>query len=125
MTCDDSERKAKKAKADSAKITNYIAKVASYRAGGDRGKCLKVLKAYASYVADNPDEAKYKSIKTDNKVFKTKVKPFVGAKQLLLAVGFSPTDDGNALVLTSEATDLELLSDTKNKLVAAMEEYNK
>jgi len=122
---DDSERQAKKAKADATKITNYIAKVASYRAGGDGGKCLKVLKAYVSNVADNPDEAKYKSIKTDNKVFKTKVKPFVGAKQLLLAVGFSPTDDGNALVLTNEATDLELLSDTKNKLIAAMEEYNK
>merc|ERR1712038_1311031 len=36
----------KKAKASVAKIDEYIKKVASYRAGGDGGKCLKILLAY-------------------------------------------------------------------------------
>ena len=46
----------KKPKASVAKIDDYIKKVSSYRAGGDGGKCLKVLLAYVGNVVDKPDE---------------------------------------------------------------------
>eukprot|EP00977_Amphora_coffeiformis_P028748 scaffold36847_cov176-Amphora_coffeaeformis.AAC.1 len=113
----------KKFKADASKIDDYIKKVSAYRAGGDGGKCLKILKTYVSNVVDNPDEPKFKTIKTDNNVFKTKVRPFIGGKQLLLAVGFKPTEDGNFLVLSDEHTDAQLLADTKAKLEAALIAY--
>lgn len=112
--------KPKKAKADPSKIDEYIKKVTSYRAGGDGEKCLKVLKAYIGNVADSPDEEKFKSINMENKVFKTKVKPLIGAKQLLLAVGFAPKEgDATTLELGSDA-DLQLIKDTKEKLVKAL-----
>lgn len=114
------ERDPKKFKADASKIDDYIKKISSYRAGGDGGMCLKVLKICVSNVVDNPNEPKYKTIKTDTKTFTKKIKPFVGGKQLLMAVGFLPTEDGKALVLSDEHVNLNLLADTKAKLEAAM-----
>lgn len=118
-----SQSKPKKAKADPGKIDEYIKKVSSYRAGGDGEKCLKILKAYIGNVADNPDEEKFKTINMENKVFKTRVKPFIGGKQLLLAVGFSPKEgDVTTLELNPDA-DMELLKDTKEKLDKALAEF--
>ncbi|GKY96712.1 hypothetical protein MPSEU_000630700 [Mayamaea pseudoterrestris] len=109
--------------ASATKIGEYIDKVSSYRAGGDGGKCLKVLLAYIGNVVDHPDEAKYRTINMDNKVFKTKVKGLIGAKQLLLAVGFEPSKtNADALELAEEA-DAALLTETKTKLQAALERY--
>jgi len=108
-----------------AKIDEYISKVASYRAGGDGGKSLKVLKILVGNAADNPGEEKYKSISMETKTFKNKIKPFVGAKNLLLAVGFGLPEvknDGTRLVLKDDA-DLELLKATKVKLEQAMVKY--
>ena len=119
----DAESPAKKKPAVSAaKIDEYISKVSSYKAGGDGGKCLKILKAYVGNVVDKPTEDKFKSINTENKVYKTKVKPFVGAKALLMAVGFSPNESGDAMVLKEDA-DLDVLKTTKQKLEAAFAAY--
>lgn len=60
-------QKQKKSHPEVAKIDEYIKKVSSYRAGGDGGKCLKILKAYVGNVADNPGEDKFKKINMDNK----------------------------------------------------------
>jgi thiol-disulfide isomerase/thioredoxin len=57
----------KKSHPEVAKIDDYIKKVSSYRAGGDGGKCLKILKTYVGNVADNPREDKFKNINMDNK----------------------------------------------------------
>lgn len=105
------------------KIDDYIQKVSSYRAGGDGGKCLKILKAYVGNVADNPSEEKYKTINTDNKTFKTKVKPFVGAKQLLQAVGFSPKEGDATLLELQPDADPKVLEQTKTKLEAALASF--
>ena len=107
--------------ASSSRIDEYITKISSYKAGGDGGKCLKILKAYVGNVADNPDESKFQSINMENKAFKAKVKPFVGAKQLLQAVGFSAGEPGT-LVL-HEDFDRELFKETKAKLEAALAAY--
>ena len=56
------------------------------------------------------------------KAYKTKVKPFVGAKSMLLAVGFSPNEAGTQLLLKEDA-DLQVLADTKTKLCAAVDGY--
>ena len=97
--------------------------MASYKAGGDGGKCLKILKIYIANVADNPSEEKYKTINMENKAYKTKVKPFAGAKSLLLAVGFQQAEkDPTSLVLDPEA-DAQLLASTKQKLEDAIIAY--
>ena len=104
------------------KIDDYIQKVSSYRAGGDGGKCLKILKAYIGNVADHPTEDKYQSINMENKAFKTKIKPFIGAKLVLLAVGFAPKE-GDATQLVWKPSDnhhLQVLKDTKQKLIKAI-----
>lgn len=112
----------KKMHASTAKIDDYIQKVSAYRAGGDGGKCLKILLAYVGNVVDNPEEEKFKTINMENKAFKQKVKPFIGAKHLLLAVGFKENKEGDALVL-EDGADRKILADTKAKLAAALEKY--
>ncbi|CAB9512988.1 Thioredoxin H2 [Seminavis robusta] len=115
-------QKKKSAGPSAAKIDEYIKKVSSYRAGGDGLKCLKILKIYISNVVDNPTEEKFKSINMENKAYKAKVKPFIGAKSLLLAVGFSQNEGGTALVLKEEA-EPPVLADAKAKLEAAISSY--
>jgi len=105
-----------------AKIDEYIGKVSSYKAGGDGGKCLKILKAYVGNVVDNPGEDKFKSINMENKAYKTKVKPFIGAKSLLMAVGFSP-NEGNTVFTLKDDADPAVLAATKDKLEAAIANF--
>ncbi|CAJ1936359.1 unnamed protein product [Cylindrotheca closterium] len=112
-------QKQKKSHPEVSKIDDYIKKVASYRAGGDGGKCLKILKAYVGNVADNPEEDKFKKINMDNKAFKTKVKPFIGAKSLLLAIGFAPAEGDPTQLALKEDADIQVIKDTKTKLEAA------
>lgn len=109
--------------ANTSKIDDYISKIASYRAGGDGGKCLKVLKLLIGNAADNPGEEKFKKVNTETNAYKTKVKPFIGAKSVLLAVGFTPqAGDPTHLVLNEDA-DIELMRDTKAKLEKALATY--
>jgi thiol-disulfide isomerase/thioredoxin len=105
--------------ASAAMIDEYIAKVSSYRAGGDGGKCLKVLKLLVGNAADNPNEEKFKTINMETNAYKNKVKPFIGAKKLLLAVGFSPVDNDPTHLALKDDADLQLLKDTKAKLEKA------
>ena len=117
-------KKPKKAAPSAAKMDEYIAKVSSYRAGGDGGNCLKILKAYVGNVVKNPDDPKYRKINMENKAYRTKVKPFVGAKSLLLCVGFGPNDEGTAMELAEDA-DMKLLESAKEKIEAAYAAYMK
>ena len=121
---DGEVKKPKKAPPSAAKMDEYIGKVASYRAGGDGGNCLKILKAYIGNVVDNPDEDKFKKINMENKAYKTKVKPFLGAKNLLLCVGFNQSEDGTHFMLSEDA-DLAVLKQAKEKLEVAYEKYMK
>lgn len=115
---------ATKGSASPAKIDEYIKRVSSYRAGGDGGKCLKILWHYVGNAADKPDEEKFRSINMENKVFKTKVKPFIGAKTLLMAVGFSQNNEGTAMIL-GEGANVAVMKSTKEKLEAAYAAYSK
>jgi len=118
---------ASKPKVSIARIDEYISKVASYRAGGDGGKCLKILLAYVKNIVDHPTETKYQSINVENKAYRTKVKPFIGAKSFLLAIGFAPNENGNALVLNgdnnADAVGMEILAQARVKLEAAYAAY--
>ena len=121
----ESSRPAKEAKFDTRsatiKVDDCIKKVSAYRAGGDGGKCLKILLAYVKNVCESDDE-KFRTINMHNKAYVGRVKPFIGAKSLLLAVGFAPNEGNDALVLSTEA-DMELLKSTKSKLEAAVASY--
>lgn len=121
---EDAQAMKKKAPPSAAKMDEYISKVSSYRAGGDGGNCLKILKAYIGNVVKNPDEPKYKKINMENKAYKAKVKPFLGAKNLLMAIGFAPSEDGTALELAEDA-DMEVLKQANAKVEAAYEKYMK
>jgi UBX domain-containing protein 1/4 len=103
-----------------AKLDEYIQKVSSYRAGGDGGKALKVLKAYVGNVVDQPTEVKFRTINMENKAYKTKVKPFIGAKHLLLAVGFTPKQGDATVLVLPDNVDPQILAVAKSKLEAAI-----
>jgi len=107
-----------------AKIDEYITKISSYRAGGDGGNCLKILKAYIGNVVKNPDDTKYQKINMENKAYKMKVKPFMGAKSLLLCLGFAQNKDGTALELAEDA-NMAVLKQAQVKVEAAYEKYMK
>lgn len=52
------------------------------------------------------------------------MKPFLGAKSLLLSVGFNPSEDGTALELSEDA-DMAVLKQAKEKLDVAYDKYMK
>jgi len=120
-TTDETDPASKKKQPAVAKIDDYIKKVSSYRAGGDGAKCLKILLAYIGNIVDNPDEPKFKSINTENKAYKLKVKPLIGAKTLLLAIGFQLED--TKMNLRPDA-DMDILQQTKEKLQVAYNTYS-
>lgn len=105
-----------------ARVDECITKVSAYRAGGDGGKCLKILLAYVKNVVEKADEEKFRTVNMENKVYKAKIKPFLGAKTLLLAVGFQQNEGGTAMILAEDA-DRELLASTKTKLEEALVKY--
>jgi UBX domain-containing protein 1/4 len=109
--------------ATAAKIDEYISKVSSYRAGGDGGKCLKVLKLLVGNAADNPEEDKFKKINMETNTYKSKVKPYLGAKSLLLAVGFAPQENDSTHLILKDDADYQVLKDTKDKLEKALVAY--
>jgi hypothetical protein len=115
--------KKEKAAISVAQIDAYITKVSSYRASGDGAKALKILKAYVSNVADNPTEEKFKTINMENKTYKSKIKPFIGAKHLLLAVGFAPKEGDPTLLVLKPDADQQVLKETKDKLIKAVETF--
>lgn len=125
---DDENAAAKKPKMKAApsvaKMDEYITKVSSYRAGGDGGNCLKILKAYIGNVVKNPDDPKYRKINMENKAYRTKVKPFMGAKSLLLCLGFSQNEKGTAFELDEDA-DMKVMAQALEKVEAAYAKYMK
>ena len=115
--------KRKKTMYSEATIDKCIGNISSYKALDGRG-CLQILAIYMSNILDKPSEDKYKRINMENKAYKRGVKPFVGAKALLLAVGFSPDERDNALILPDDA-NLEILATAKKKLEIAKDSYLK
>ena len=113
--------KRKKTMYSEATIDKCISNISSYKALDGRG-CLQILAIYMRKILDNPSEDRYKRINMENKAYKTRVKPFVGAKALLLAVGFSLDERDNALILPDDA-NLEILATAKNKLEIAKDSY--
>eukprot|EP01083_Nonionella_stella_P237787 833837_1 len=99
-------------------VDECIRIISSYKLGGRGGECLNILRVYITNIVNNPQEKKYTRINTNNKVFKEKVKPFVGAKMLLRAVGFVHDEDRAAFVLMGNA-NIDLLENTKTKLESA------
>ena len=110
-----------KKKSNPKDIDECIRKVSSNRAGGDGERCLKMLLLFVGNVCDNPTEMKYRSINTAGKSYIKKVKPFICAKTLLLAVGFDiPEKDGDNKLVLPEDADLQAIGIAREKLKEAI-----
>ena len=106
----------------SAIVEDCIHKVSQYRAGGDGGNCLKILIAYVGNVYEKGTEEKFRSINTENKAYKSRVKPFIGAKKCLEAIGFEYIEDEEKLTM-KENEDRDLIKQTLEKLKEALVKY--
>lgn len=106
-------------------VDRAIASINQYRVGGDGGKCLKILLAYTTNLAKDPDDERFRHIKLDNNAFKSKVAPLRGGVSLLKAVGFVKNDDAGVLEIAREAVDVAFVEATKMKLSAAYQSYTK
>lgn len=58
-------------------------------------ECVQILTTYLKNILANPDEEKYRAIKTTNKVFSEKVLPIKGAVDFLTAAGFRTEEKTN------------------------------
>jgi hypothetical protein len=63
------------------------------------------------------------STSNSSKQKNSQVRPFVGAKKILLAVGFTPDEKDKTHLVLKEDADIELLLSTKVKLEQAMAKF--
>lgn len=108
---------------DDCLIDDCIRVLSSYKLGGRGEQCLNILRTYVANIVNNPKEKKYTRINTNNEVFKAKVKPFVGAKKLLRAVGFVHDEEDRAALVLGDRANFELMEKTKMKLESACTSY--
>ena len=101
-----------------AQIDLYVKKICSHTERQEGGTCLKILLKYITNIIHHPTEEKYRKINVNNKIYKTKVQPIVGAKLLLLEVGFVLERQTHCLILADDA-DMDILEQSKDKLERA------
>lgn len=77
----------------------------NYRNPGVARTCLTTLRAYTTNILNNPEEAKFRSIKVDNKAFQDRVAKVTGGINYLKAVGFVE----NAGVYIFQTSDFSVL----------------
>lgn len=80
--------------------------------------CSQILFLYMNNLSLNPTEPRYRKIFTNNKTFKEKVGGIVGAKEILLSVGF--VDNGSYL----EWSENELCTDHVQSLINDHDDNN-
>merc|ERR1740121_1000457 len=90
---DEEEEKEKAVKEKSSKdqVAHHLSKMKkTYKDTDPAGlkTCLSTLKIYIKNLQDNPQEEKFKKIKTENKAFQTRVAPYEGSMELLYLLGF-------------------------------------
>lgn len=109
-------------------VKKAITLLSQQRIGGEGGTAMKTVLLYLNNVIAHPEDVKYRSMNMENKGFKTRVAGCLGGVPLLKALGFAKVDPGEEggdarLVLSEEATDLELLTSAKNLLERAIAAY--
>ena len=104
-------------------VEQALETLARYRTGGDGGAAMKLLCTFMKNIVENPDESKYRSIKSDSKAFQSKLTPLVGPVMILRAVGFVKNEEGNYVL--ELGNDMGFLQSTYAKLIAAEEKYRR
>jgi len=103
-------------------VDKCIESLMKYKVGGDGGNALKVLNAYTKNLSQKPEEDKFRTIKLDNNAYKSKVATLRGGTRLLQAIGFVKDDDRGVLELSVEDRDLDLITQTHQKVQAAYQQ---
>jgi len=90
-------------------VTESLAKISQYRAGGDGGNALKLLGIFIGNVADKPEEDKYRGINMESKAYKGKIKGIIGGKKILEACGWRNVREGGLKRSELERSDSKLV----------------
>mmetsp|Transcript_21409 Transcript_21409/g.36513 ORF Transcript_21409/g.36513 Transcript_21409/m.36513 type:complete len:444 (-) Transcript_21409:341-1672(-) len=67
------------------------------------------LSKYLGNIANNPEEDKFRTIKVTNAAFQERVAPITGSFEFLALAGFQKSEDGQALTISREKLNMELL----------------
>ena len=71
-------------------------------------KAMKIMKKLLTNIKTNPEELKFRIIKTTNKVINDDLMNTEGILQLLQNLGYIATNDGNFILETTDLNNLEL-----------------
>jgi len=75
-------------------LLHWLGKLKKHKDSNPAGlkTCLNTLKVYGTNLKDNPTEAKFKTLKVENKAFQTRIVPFEEAMEILQVIGFDNKD---------------------------------
>ncbi|KAF5841688.1 hypothetical protein DUNSADRAFT_11895, partial [Dunaliella salina] len=68
------------------------------------------LLRYIANAASNPDEEKFRNIKTSNAAFQQRVAAVTGGVEFLEHCGFKRTEDGQMLVMARDAMNMDVMN---------------
>ena len=71
-------------------------------------KAMKIMKKLLTNIKSNPEELKFRIIKTTNKVINDDLMNIEGILQLLQNLGYIATNDGNFILETTDLNNIEL-----------------
>ena len=71
-------------------------------------KAMKIMKKLLTNIKTNPEELKFRIIKTTNKVINDDLMNTEGILQLLQNLGYIATNDGNFILETTDLNNIEL-----------------
>ena len=71
-------------------------------------KAMKIMKKLLTNIKTNPEELKFRIIKTTNKVINDDLMNIEGILQLLQNLGYIATNDGNFILETTDLNNIEL-----------------
>ena len=83
--------------------------------------CLKTIGKYLKNVLKNPNEEKFKSINTENKVFIKRIGNVIGGKNLIKIAGFK--DEGTSLYFVGTIEGVQEFMEYLNSEINKMELY--
>jgi len=93
---EEEKEKAVKEKSSKDQVAHHLSKLKRLYKDTDKEglkTCLSTLKVYVKNLQDNPQDAKYKKLKLENKAFQTRIAPYDGAIDFLDVMGFEKKED--------------------------------
>ena len=85
-------------------------------------KAMKIMKKLLTNIKTNPEELKFRIIKTTNKVINDDLMNIEGILQLLQNLGYIATNDGNFILETTDLNNIELCLNILNSDICVYSE---